>query len=231
MSGKTSSTIMDRIRKCLNLADRDKSKTTEAEAAAALGAAKKLMAEYNLSMSDVEIKEEARAGAVEAMDGLKRKDHPVWEQYMARVVDNLFGTDHYHTASMNEKGAWVRRVKFVGVGQDAAVAAESYTILVNMVWDMAYGWGYKGKEHTSYCTGVTLTLLKRAQDRVKDETPAEAEKCRGIMVIKNAVVKQHMTDIDLKPGRRRATSVNSEAFAHGKADGRNVNMDLRKSLR
>lgn len=225
-----STTILDRIRKCLNLADKTKG-ATEAEAAAAMAAAKKLMAEHNLSMSDVEIKEEARAGAVEAADTIERKDRPTWEQYMARVVDNLFGTSHYFSFGPNKKGSLVRRVKFVGVGQDAAVAAEAYTILVNMVWDMAYGHGYSGKEHKSYCMGVVTTLHSRSKDSIKDATPAQEERGREIMVIKNQVVADHLKKLALRPMRRSNPSVNSEAYHHGKVDGRNVNMDFRRVLK
>lgn len=229
-TSKPSSTIMDRIRKCLNLADITKG-ATEAEAIAAMAAAKKLMAEHNLSMSDIEVKEEAAAGANEAMDSIQRKDRPVWEQYMARVADNLFGTQHYFTYAINKKGKQTRRVKFVGTGQDAAIAAESYTILVDLVWKMAYDHSYTGKEHKSYCMGVANTLYARSKDSIKEETPVQAERGRGIMVIKNQVVKVHMDKLALRPMRRNTPSVNSEAYNHGKADGRNVNMDFRKALR
>lgn len=225
-----SSSIMDRIRKCLNLSDLSKG-ATEAEAAAALAAAKKLMAEHNLSMSDVEVKEEASHGANEAMDGLKRKDHPVWEQYMARVADNLFGTKHYFTWALSAKGQQVRRVKFVGTGQDAHVAAEAYTILVDMVWGMAYAHSYAGKEHKSYCTGVATTLYERSKDSIKEATPAQEERGRGIMVIKNQVIDQHLNKLGLRPMRRSNPSVNSAAYAHGKVDGRGVNMNFKKVLR
>ncbi len=227
---KPSSAIMEKIRKCLNLGDINKG-ATEHEAAAAMAAAKKLMAEYNLSMSDVEVKEEARAGATEAADGIERKDRPVWEQYMARVADNLFGTKHYFSHGLNKKGAMIRRVKFVGTGVDAAIAAEAYTILVNLVWDMAYGHGYTGKEHKSYCMGVANTLHKRSQDSIKEVTPAQEERGRGIMVIKNQVIESHLNKLGLRPMRRSNPSVASEAYNHGKADGRNVNMDFRKALR
>ena len=226
----TPSSILERVRKCLNLADITKG-ATEAEAIAAMAAAKKLMAAHNLSMSDVEIQEEVRAGANEAMDGLKRKDHPVWEQYMATVPDALFGTKHYFSWVPNKKGQMVKRVKFVGAGQDAAISAEAYTILVNMVWDMAYAHGYTGKEHKSYCMGVAQTLRRRSQDSVKDATPVQEERCRGIMVIKNQVIDAHLNKLDLRPMRKSSTSINSAAYAHGKEDGKTVNMDFRRSLR
>lgn len=227
--------IMDRIRKCLNLADVSKG-ATEAEAIAAMAAAKRLMAEHNLSMTDIEVKEEVASGATEATDGLKRKDHPVWEQYMAVIADTLFGTKHYFSQEiLRNAGGFVkgytRRVKFIGVGHDAQVAAEAYTILVDMVWNMGYGHEYKGKEHTSYCMGVVQTMAKRAHDQVKDATPTQEQRCREIMVVKDQAIAQHMKKLALRPMRKSNPTVNGAAYAHGKLDGANVDMNFRRALR
>ena len=232
---KPSQKIMDRIRKCMALGDITKG-ATEDEAATAISMAKKLMQEYGLNMSDVEVKQEAAAGANSATDTIQRKDHPQWEFAIARVADALFGASHYLTSAPftgkdgRPKG-WVRRVAFVGVGQDAQLASEVHTILVNAIWKMAYDHGYTGNEHKSYCTGVAQMLLKRARETVKDTTPAQAETCRGIMVIKNAVIETHMKTLNLRDGRAsRMRSVDSAAFVHGQADGKKMNMGFRKSL-
>lgn len=223
--------ILDRIRKCLNLADSSKG-ATEDEAAAAMAAAKRLMAEYNLSMSDVEVKEEASHGANSNLDSVKRKDRPVWESYLARVADELFGTKHYFTSVPHPKGrGFVRRVMFVGVGQDSQIASESFSTLVDMVWKMAYSHEYAGREHKSYCLGVVRTLLERAKDKVQDSTPAQEERGRGIMVVKNQVIDQHLATLGLRNARKSNMSINGAAYAHGQRDGRTVNMGFRNALR
>ena len=230
-TAKPSSSIMDRIRKCLNLSDITKG-ATEAEAAAAMAAAKRLMAEHNLNISDIEMKEEVRHGANSTADTLTRKNRYDWENYVARVADALFGTKHYFTSLPASKGGgWVRRVMFVGVGQDSAIASEAYSILVDIVFKMGAASGYEGRQRTSYCLGVVQTLIERANDSVRDITPVQEEKCRGIMVVKNQVIETHLKQLGLRNARASRRSVNGAAYNHGKADGRNVNLSFNKALR
>ena len=231
---KPSASIMDRIRKCLNLADITKG-ATEHEALAAMSAAKKLMREHNLEMSDVELKQEAAAGATVTIDKRHRKVESAWEVYLARGIDSLFGTRHYTTKQRGETR--ITRVAFVGVGQDSQLAAESFAILVDIVYGMGckYTAGVRGKEQTSYCLGVVNTLNKRAAESVPHEETQEAKnediKERGIMVIKNAVIETKLKSLGLRSGRRSNVSVNGDAYNRGKADGHTVDMNFRRAIK
>lgn len=227
--------IMDRIRKCFALANCAGATIHEAEAA--VSQAKKLMAEYNLNMTDVERKEEVQAGAQTSKAHVGRKEFKPWERYMAHVCDVLFSTGHYYTwvdDGKDKRGFTIYRqtIAFVGVGQDSAVAAEAYKILVGVVFKMGSSQKYEpsyGAEFNSYCMGVVTTLLRRAKE-AKIGTEAQENECRGIMVVKNQVVTAHLQTLQLKPARKSNMDIRGNAYHQGVKDGHKVSLNFTNSL-
>lgn len=226
----SSDKIIDRIRKCLKLG-RDGSGATEAEAAAAISAAKKLMAEHNIKMSDIEFKEEVKEGVKSAADTSNRFNKDTWELAMAKVCDNIFNVEHYLDWRTRDDGRLVYRMIFVGVGVDADIAAEVYTTLLKIVRNMGTKHGYVSADHRSYCAGVVRTLRERSEEYIKQEEPAAEEKCRDMVIVKNQLIKTHLNGLGLKPIKGRSGPSRGGAYDHGIKDGKNVNLDFRKALK
>jgi hypothetical protein len=234
MTNKAPEKIIDRIRKCLKLG-RKGSGATEAEAEAAISAAKKLMAEHNVQMSDVEFKEEVQQGVKAAADSSSRFNKDTWELAMAKVCDNIFTVEHYLDWRTREKdGRAIYRMIFVGVGVDSEIAAEVYTTLLKIVRNMGSKHGYNSADHRSYCMGVAVTLRKRSEEYIK-QTPKEEVKCRGMVVVKNQLITVHMKELSkklgLKPIRARSGPGRPGAYDHGVRDGADVNLNFRNALK
>lgn len=225
--------ILNRIRKCLKLADKTRG-ATEAEAETAMAMARKLMDEHNLSMSDVEVKQEMDSGVQEVKAHEKAKAYvPAWEKKMARVVDMLFNTRHYYN---NERsGGWTGKavtIVFMGVGQDPHVAKESFLILGGIVRKMGTKKDFSGSDHRDYCLGVVDELLNRAfKIREASQSEIKASDCRDLMVVKDQLIKTYMGGIGLTKSRVAQAGRYSQHYEQGRADGKKVNLEMRKALK
>lgn len=230
MTQATDEGILSRIRKCLKLADK-KNGATEAEAAAAMAMARKLMDKHNLSMSDVEIKEELDSGAKEVEVGGQKAYTALWEKHLARVCDHLFECRHYY--SVRPGDGWTGKkiaIAFIGVGQDPFIAKEAYTILLGVVRKMGSSKGYTGAALRDYCLGVVTTLINRAYEIAAESKRQQETKCRDLVVAKGAIIKSAMEDLGLTKSRAATARMGPE-FMRGAIDGRNVDLSFRKALK
>lgn len=108
--------IIDRIRKLLALA----SSNNEHEAAAAAAAAQRLLSEHNLSMSEVDIREEARSARTITCKSSRRP--PFWVKQLASSVANAFDCRLFHSHA-------TEKFLFLGVGADPDVATFIFAYL------------------------------------------------------------------------------------------------------
>lgn len=232
MTTKVPEKIIERVRKCLKLANKANG-ATEAEAAAALAAARKLMDEHNLSMSDVEVKKEVEAGVRSVDSTEKPKAYtPRWEKVMAQVVDYLFNTSHYYRSTYHE--GWTGRatiIVFIGVGTDPDVAKESYKILCDIVRRMGSSKGLAGSDLRDYCLGVTETLRSRAWLIKQESDHSQAmSSCRDLVVVKGQLIENFKKDLGLAKGRSWSGRY-SQHYDQGRKDGNKVDLNMRKSLK
>lgn len=118
------SEILDTIKKLLNL--RVANGATEAEEAAALAAAQRLLLKHGLSMQDVELHGDAApAGIVTEEEPLPYRRSPKWTQILAIVVAKGFGAE----LIICEGGHKTSSFKFVGTPVNAALARWLYVRL------------------------------------------------------------------------------------------------------
>lgn len=115
---------LQKIKKCLALA----ASPNQHEAAAALRQAQKLMQQFGLSEVDVSLADVAEA-AQQAMNAPLVK----WESWLARVVAEAFGCEHYTSTRFVQGPNFTRRTQrqfvFIGVGPAAEVAGYAFDVL------------------------------------------------------------------------------------------------------
>ncbi len=222
--------IVERIRKCLKLADKTRG-ATEAEAETAMAMARKLMDEHNIKLTDVQMEEEVKEGA-RSVHTKPKAFVPRWEKRMARVCDFLFGTEHYFSVVGDR--TWTggkTKIVFIGVGQDPDVASESYAVLCSIVRKMGSAKGLSGSDHRDYCLGVAETLSMRAHDIMKaSEAKPEMSSCRDLVITKKQLVKTKMNELDL--GKERSWEGRySQHYQQGRTDGHKINLGMRRALK
>lgn len=115
--------ILDKVKKCLRLAQSDNPN----EAAAGLRQAQKLMAKHGVSEADVALSEVKTARA----KGASAFDPPNWLWALVHLVSAAFGVEHLYVARRGPETRWKTQgsVDFIGVGDAPEVAQYAFTIL------------------------------------------------------------------------------------------------------
>jgi hypothetical protein len=155
-------TIIGRIRKLLAYRDHGGEDMTEGELQNALDAARRLMAKHDVTEHEVLLSGKA---AVETCPVVDRagKLRP-WETQLAWTCCAMF----HVSAVIQQVNPAVSRLKFVGVGRDAAVAAGSWTELCSTLRVLARKrMGRAGRHRDEYMWGV-----RHASARARGGAPA-----------------------------------------------------------
>jgi hypothetical protein len=140
--------MLERVKKLLNLA---KNNSSEEEATAANEKAHAILAEYNLSMSDVQTTEIDR-DEVETLGGLYTSVHP-WRRPIARAVAEMHFCKYlYRNANGKQEHM------FVGTKANATVASMMSTYLFETVDRLAY----QGSKSVSTSQGSPFRVAFRA---------------------------------------------------------------------
>jgi len=232
--------IIDTIKKCLALGDRDKN-PHEGEVENALRMAKNLMDKHNLSMADVAEKEGDSFGNIKEESMKERAGAPRWEYELPWVCDALFNTKHF--SRINPYRTERRAVVFVGYETDVTLAVEVYKLLKLELMQMGLRWSKANPSpemtpkqalvrRFKYVEGVVDTLRYRA-NRMSDEmSKADAAKVTALVVRKDKQVAEFVkAKYELTSRRQRYTDNNADAREAGESDGRKVSLDFKKHVK
>ena len=227
--------LKEKIYKLLKLAEHNSSRN---EAYAALERAQAMMAEYHISMTDVEAISRAQAESVVTETADVSKARVEWRGRLAQIIcDNMRCEMIYFTTWVTEISAQTGRrrqtkeqhLKFIGLNSDVAVAVQMFT-MARATCDqqaIAYAkWHYQHvfrqtvaeglRMRTSFCTGFCEGLASAFQKQL------EAHPTYALMTIVPQEVKDFIsTEIKtyaLKPLRDPNVS-NQAAFSKGYAEG------------
>jgi len=180
--------------------------------------ARKIMNEYNISMSEIDIDDMKKQEVVQNKGIIKRK-FKGWEFLLSGAVSKLCSVGVF-----KRNGYCDSKIVFFGLKEDVDLAEQIYSILRKELLSMARLKGYKGAEQRSYCLGIVHTMLRRLEEeQKKEEKQEQGEKCKAIMVIKNQLVEQYKVKLRLRPGRAARVG-NYSAYDRGRMDGHSVNM-------
>ncbi len=213
--------IIERVRKLLALSN----SSNEHEAALAAAHAQRLLAQHNLAMSELEVKEEG-AGEVEL---IVAKVVPKWILFLFSIVTNAFDCSPVITTS--ESGS---RLRFIGVGEDPAVAVCTFQYLMKELRRLASLYlrfleTSKGKItrpsdrsriRNSYLLGG-IQGVKHSMSAQKAKTPTTS---LALVPVKNALVEQYMEQnfSELRTRQTRKSSIITSAFNQGRHDGLHI---------
>lgn len=209
--------VIERVRKLLALAG----SSNEHEAALAAAHAQRLLAEHNLAMSELEMREE---GAGEA-ELTVAKTVPKWLSSLFAVVAHAFDCMAVVVAAAD-----AGRLRFIGVGEDPAVAACTLQFLMQELRRLATR--YVKAQETS-ADGLHRATRRRMRDSYllggvqgvqqamaiqKAATPTTAG---ALVPVKEALIRQYSAQHlgQLRTQRARRSSVLSSAFQQGRQDG------------
>jgi hypothetical protein len=209
--------IIERVRKLLALSN----SSNEHEAALAAAHAQRLLAEHNLSMSELEIQEEG-AGETELQVA---RTVPKWLSSLFAIVATAFDCLPIVTTTHA-----CSRLRFIGVGEDPGVATCTLQYLIKELRRLASGYlrsleaahnrlsaTDRQRIRSSYLLGgvqgVQQTLAAQ-----KTRTPTTSQ---ALVPVKDALIRQYREDHlgELKTRRNRSSTVVSAAFHQGRQDG------------
>lgn len=225
---KSKEEIMELCRKLFNLGDTTRGATIH-EAEAAMDRAKKLMAEYNLSMSDIEVEDlKADVGAAGGeQDAIVKKGFKAWEVFLLHAMMDLFNVGSY--THRGNYGKTHKTARFYGSIIDVALAVETYKVL-HKTAQLSAKYLKSTAERNSWRLGFAKALKERAA-REAELDAAQQIKCNALMVVKQQIVTAMEAKMHLRPGKpMRHQRVHGDAYDAGYSKGKQTSMKFKRAL-
>ncbi len=209
--------IIERVRKLLALSN----SSNEHEAALAAAHAQRLLAEHNLAMSELDLQDEG-AGEVELKVA---KTVPKWLSSLFATVANAFDCFPIVTTTSD-----CSRLRFIGVGEDPAVASCTVQSLLQALRRLASlsQRSYEARNgrlaasdrqriRSSYLLGG-VHGVRQALAVQKVQTPTTST---ALVPVKDALIRQYREENfgQLRTRRSRSSTVYADAFQQGTLDG------------
>jgi hypothetical protein len=222
--------VLDKIRKLLALAGNN---PNQYEAISAAEMASKLLAEYNLSLTDVELKQIVTKEVI--FEELKIA---TWIQILASIISRVFDCDVYSSRFSVSGGKY--KIVFVGNKSDAEVAYYVYDYLYRAIGNLI---DKKVKENTSSIHGNTirkdysLGIISILEKRLIDFYGKEKEKndiktneygktSKELMVIKQDAIAKWLAENVGKINTKKVSGMsrNKSVYESGMDDGEKISL-------
>ena len=200
-------TVLAKVKKLFALSN----SPNENEAALALEKAHALLKEYNLSMSD--ISPDSKYGIMEE-EFLTGVNESKWKTLIIMGVTEA----NYCTVIKNNRYSGFTYM-IVGKPHNIAVAKEMATYLIDTVDRLAKR--FPANQRVSYKNGASYTLYKRLQDSLKKDT----EECTALVVQEKSMIKDFLSDKNLKTKDITISSKSSTAYYKGTLDANNISLN------
>ena len=253
--------IVGKIRKLLATAG--DSAASDNEIQSAINIAKKLMTAHHLTEEDLAHEPKDDYQKVDEADfGESRsfigKTIALWEDRLAGVVSAFVGCPAYMDRSKkpvrkngliqldgNDEVQYAKSVVFYGVAEDAAIAAQLYDDMRELIAAMAVGRTgkvYKA-EGASYCQGFVQSLYEKIREaaRIEMKVPGNGAlivlRSNDLIEYKKTKAKNWLSansNIKLRKSGKGAGSrvgFNNEAFQLGRKDGANAEMTAERRMK
>ena len=225
--------ILERIVKLFALGG-EHANTTEHEMMAAITAAKRLMAQYNIHLADVEsasgknIKDVQFAVHRHVAYTRKMTTLAAYDHNVALAVEKLTQTRALIHRVVRGGSRYVS-MQFVGGEADTHIAAELFLTLLGSVRRFARtargtGWSHA---HTSYALGFSARLIDRAKEMALDLTPQEARTYALVVQTKEQQLARWMDENATGTDKRRKSSIDYSSYSEGYRDGARLSLGLR----
>ena len=180
----------------------------------------RLLAEHNLSMTDLEVKEEGASG--DTLDlGTKTADK--WTRTLCSIVANSFDCK----TIMHTGGRDSARITFIGCGEDPSVALYTSEYLIMTLKRLARGFVKtlaptqdRAANRKSYLLGAVRGIQHQLRE-AKIQAPVTT---MALVPVKDHLIKAFIAETysNARQMRSRISSVLSGAYEKGRTDGKNL---------
>lgn len=215
LSNEQKDKLLRKIKKSLALSQNN---SNENEAQTALLKAQEMMAKYNLSLSEIDLKEHDKMKESDIQVAYKGRG-TFWVKSLARIIADNFRC-YYFYSTLNRK----TYIKFLGLKEDVEIAKEVYTFAVDVIDfyskmyildNMIEGKGEITKSKNSYIVGFLSGLKDKFKEQVNKNN-------WGLILVKDALVDQAYGNLKLVRGRssNSITTGDSKARAEGYKQGK-----------
>ena len=225
--------ILDKVRKLLALAGNN---SNQHEAASAAEMAARILDEYNLTLTDVEVRE-----IVECAVKFNTMNTQDWYGMLAVTVANVFDCYVFKRVDDTEKNS---RAVFVGTRSDAEVASYVYMYLFNVCTRLikkavddnqtdSDNRMSRGKARKAYSYGLVNSLEKRIISfygkRCKENEKVvgvSGKSGKELMVIKENAIDKYLNSIDRERNYKKTKidSVDTNLFERGITDANGISL-------
>ncbi|MCK9365258.1 MAG: DUF2786 domain-containing protein [Syntrophales bacterium] len=209
--------IIEKIKKLLALSN----SSNEFEAALAAAHAQRLLSEHNLGMADIEASH--KPDKADKIEMETTKTLAKWVRHLSAGVCNAFDCQAVHNAT---KGI----LTFIGVGEDAQVAAYTFayldrtvrklcsTYMKSHVSDTITGRKRELRRQSYYLGAVSTITIRLGEQKVRTPVTPGA-----LVPLKETLIKQTMNEFgNVRTMHSRRSYINSDAYSKGQNDGRQV---------
>lgn len=217
--------IIDRINKLFSLADTSRNQSEE-EVSEALSKAKTLMAEYDLSESDL-IQGQSKESKWEFLSQVIYSEKQTFDKWQRMLFFGISKLTHTRIWQGGNRGS--RYVKIVGESVDVGIAIALYNILKKQARRLAEEKYVTRTDRRSYCEGFAGGVQQQAKEKVKSLSAASENKYaiistektewlakKGVILDEGVTVKSYRNPIAYKNGYKDGyaseTSYNQKAL-------------------
>lgn len=223
---KPTDEIVDRIRKCLALANGRNA--TPGEMEAAMGKAKEIAMRYNIEIASINMNEGKSAGSSLTIDkgAVKiRSKRP--QQYHRWIYSTLMEVFSIRVITHGSSAY------FIGEASDVAISQELFPWLEDVFWSTFYKAAKAGileqynSAHRNGCYQGLYIGIIRVNKREEEKLNEKDKQCWGLIVRdKSALIDQRVEEDypDLEKAKSRGLKTDWNAYKHGVAKGQQVNL-------
>lgn len=235
--------VIDKIKKCLAKADPTRN-DSEAEVSLALETAHRLLRDNQMSMADIEFDMEtgmAKQPVVEGLASQEFKQFKKWEYYSPWLCYVLCDVTPYFNCEetlypgiRSIRRSVKKRIVFVGMENDVAMAIEIYKMLRKSIMRLAREKGVHlegNAAYEAYCTGVCLNLIARAKKMKAEEKQESENNSKDLVVLKGALVKTYLDKKNMGEMEFIKTDTQNPHYFKGLRDGQQISLNFKKSLK
>lgn len=163
------------------------------------------------------------------------KQVPVWQQNLLSVLARAAGC---RSIRLNKKDLWL--VGDLGVAQAVEYQYRALLVDLKRLFVSMIGGKASGKEYNSFCSGAVHEIHKRLQEMKKQTTERvrreQGESSQALVWLEKGISNGDMhavlglgEGVRIVPTKRRAQTVNANAYDQGREAGRNIQLGSRAS--
>lgn len=187
--------IVAKVKKLLMLADNTSSKF---EAGAALKKAYDLLAEHNLTISDIDMQGDSKSSCVELEHELSSASFPWWKRHLLSCLCGCFSVNMIRSGSFvmteNRSGASQTKkrtvLRIVGVEPDVSIAKYVLEYLLGVL-RRAKGAPKGVRNREAWRKGFVISVAERLHSYVEQRRQADCHE-KALVVAKETIIENYM---------------------------------------